>query len=150
MKCLPHSRFFLHLFFTTKKQSPYFDFGRHFLRQIMKQVGDDFFESKVPKVRFGRRAPNDHRAFKRFFLCSAGRNDYAVRVPNIGMCLCVMRLTILLSLRAMELSRCGVVAQLVEHHNGIVGVVSSNLIGSTRGRCSFASMCRSGEIGRHA
>ena len=33
----------------------------------------------------------------------------------------------------MKLSRCGVVAQLVEHHNGIVGVVSSNLIGSTRG-----------------
>ena len=97
----------------------------------MKQVGDDFFESKVPKVRFGRRAPNDHRAFKRFFLCSAGRNDYAVRVPNIGMCLCVMRLTILLSLRAIKLSRCGVVAQLVEHHNGIVGVVGSIPIGST-------------------
>ena len=45
----------------------------------------------------------------------------------------------------------GVVAQLVEHHNGIVGVVSSNLIGSTRGtRVFLILMCRSGEIGRHA
>lgn len=44
----------------------------------------------------------------------------------------------------------GVVAQLAEHHNGIVGVVSSNLIGSTsRAFFEFLS-CRSGEIGRHA
>ena len=80
-------------------------------------------------------------SFRRFFLCSAGRDDCTVRVPNIGMRFCVMRLTILLSPRAMKLSRCGVVAQLAEHHNGIVGVVSSNLIDSTRGTGRFRYQC---------
>jgi hypothetical protein len=49
------------------------------------------------------------------------------------------RLKILLTIRVGTLN-CepllgGVVAQLVEHHNGIVGVRSSNLLGSTIQRC---------------
>ena len=116
----------------------------------MKQVGDGFFENEVQKYVSG----TELRTI-------AGHSSGSLFVPQVGTImrcgcrisecvLCVMRLTILLSLCAMKLSRCGVVAQLVEHHNGIVGVVSSNLIGSTRGQCSFVSMCRSGEIGRHA
>ena len=63
----------------------------------MKQVGDGFFENEVQKYVSGTELRT-----------TADRNDCAVRVPNIGMRFCVMRLTILLSLRAMELSRWGV------------------------------------------
>ncbi len=41
----------------------------------------------------------------------------------------------------------GVVAQLVEHHNGIVGVRGSNPLGSTiLQRTDFFAFCGSGEL----